>query len=246
MSKEPRLDEQVISQVAHAGLSSQVEAAEDLNVDVQTDALKAAQGKADSVAVSGHGVVVQKVRVHDVTVQTDRLAVNPLSLLLGQLKLDHPLDATAQVVLTEADLNQAMQAEAVTSRLPTLEMKVEGEPVSIELVHPIAVKLPADGKIALNGAALLYEREAIRQVGFSVVLMPRTDERPVLMESFVCEPGEGLSIEFVIALMQTFNKLLALPYIEIEGIAIRVKRLSIQSGKMLVETEAHIPQMPPL
>ncbi|MBW4692364.1 MAG: DUF2993 domain-containing protein [Lyngbya sp. HA4199-MV5] len=246
MSEEPRLDEQVISQVAQVGLSSQVEEAEDLNVGVQTDVLKAAQGKADSISMSGQGVVVQDVRVQDIAVQTDRLSFNPLSLLLGQLKLDHPLDATAQITLTEADLNRAMQAETVTSKLPALEINVEGEPVTVELVHPIAVKLPADGKIALKGAALLHERKRVRQLEFAVVLLPRSAEQPVLLESFVCEPGEALSIEFIIALMQTFQKILQLPYVEIEGMAVRIKQLSIQSGKLLIETEAHIPHIPSL
>jgi hypothetical protein len=244
MSKEPRLDEQVISQVAQAGLSSQLEDAEALNVAVHTDVLKAAQGKADAVAVSGQGVVVKDVRVQSVTVETDRLSFNPLSLLLGQLELDHPLDASAQVVLTEADLNRALQAEAVISRLPGLTFHVEGAPVTVELVHPITVTLPADGTIALDGDARLHERERIRQVGFTAVLLPKTEHQPMRLESFNCDPGDGLSIEFIIALMQTFKQLLELPSIEIEGMAIRVKRLSVQAGEMLIETEAHIPQVP--
>ncbi|HEY9654186.1 MAG TPA: DUF2993 domain-containing protein [Crinalium sp.] len=247
MSKEPRLDEQVISQAAQAAMSSQLEEAEDLSLDVHTDVLKAAQGKADSGSINGRGVVVQDVRLESMAVQTDRLSVNPLSILLGHLKLDQPLDATAQIALTEADLNRAMQAEAVTQRLPPLKLNVDGEPVNVELGQPMTVTLPADGKIGLEGIALLHERENVRHVGFAVVILPRTDEQPVRLESFVCDPGgEGLSLEFTIALLQTFKELLAQPYIEIEGMAIKVKRMEIKAGKLLVETEAHIPQMPSL
>lgn len=246
MSNEPRLDKQIISQAVQAGLSSQLEDAEDLTVEVQTDVLQAAQGNADAVMVSGQGVVVKDVRLQTVTVQTDRFAVNPLSVLLGRLELDHPLDATAQVSLTEADLNRAMRAEVVTSRLPALALNVEGKPVTVELVHPIAVTLPTDGKIALNGAALIHERETVRRLGFAVALRPSTDDRPALLESFACDPEDGLSIALIIALMQTFKALLAKPYIEIEGMAIQVKRLEVQSGKLLIETNAHIPQMPSL
>ncbi len=247
MSKEPRLDEQVISQAAQAALSSQLEAAEDLSLDVQTDVLKAAQGKADSVSINGRGVVVQDVRVDAMAVQTDRLSFNPLSILLGQLKLDQPLDATAQIALTEADLNRAMQAEAITQRLPSLKLNVDGEPVTVELGQPLAVTLPTDGKIGLDGTAFLHEREKVRQVGFSVVILLRTDNQPVSLESFLCDPGgKGLSIEFTIALLQRFKELLEQPYIEIEGMAIKIKRMEIQAGKLFVETEAHIPQIPSL
>jgi hypothetical protein len=247
MSKEPRLDEQIISQIAQVGLSSQLKKSQDISVDVRTNLLKAAQGKADSVSVSGQGMVMQDVRVQEMAVQTDRISFNLFSILLGKLELDQPIDATAQVSLTEADLNQAMQAEAVTSRLPALELNVEGEPVTVELVHPMAVRLPADGKIALEGDALLGDRDSVRQVGFAVViLLPHADEHPVLIESFVCDPGEGISIAFVIAIMRKFKELLALPHIEIEGMVIQVKRLEIQAGKMLMETEAHISQIPSL
>lgn len=246
MSKEPRLDAQVISQAVQAGLSSQLEAAETISVDVCTDAWKAAQGQVDAVAMSGQGVVVQDVRVQTVAVQTDHVSFSFLSLLLGHFKLDQPLEARAQVSLTEADLNRAMQAAVVTSRLPALALNVAGEPVTVELVHPITVKLPADGKIALDGNALLCGRETTRQVPFAVVILPRTDEQPVRLESFVCDPGAGLALEFAIALLQKFKALLEQPYLEIEGIAVQVKRMRIQAGEMFLETEAHIAQIPAL
>ncbi|PSB30410.1 DUF2993 domain-containing protein [Stenomitos frigidus] len=246
MSKESHVEQGIISQAAQAALSSQLEAAEDLNVDVRTDILKAAQGKADSVAVSGQGVVIQDVRVQEMTVQTDRLSFNLLNALLGHLELDEPLNAAAQVALTEADLNRAMQAEVVTSRLPALELDIEGEVATVELVHPLAVKLPSDGKIALNGAALLHRQGNSRQVEFAVVILPRTDEHPVRLESFACDPGEGLAIEVTIALLQKFRTLLEQPSIEIDGMIIQVKRLEIQTGKLLLETAAHVPQIPSL
>ncbi|MBC7971836.1 MAG: DUF2993 domain-containing protein [Verrucomicrobia bacterium] len=244
-SEEPRLEEQAISRVVHAGLSSQLDDAEELSVDIRTDLGKAAQGKVDSVSVSGKGVTLQNIRVQTLELQTDRVTLNPLDALFGNLKLSHPVDAIARVVLTEADVNQAVNAPAIAARIPSLELNVEGEQVTVKLQHPLTVALPETGKIALTGKAALSSRAASRQVEFSVVIIPRTGDRSVSMAAFQCQP-EGLTIDFIIALMQIFKTLLELPFIEIEGMAVRIKRLDVQAGHLTVETEAYIPDMPSL
>ncbi|MEQ8758048.1 MAG: LmeA family phospholipid-binding protein [Coleofasciculus sp. G1-WW12-02] len=52
MSKDKGLSEQAFSQAAEAGFSSQLDEVEELDVDIQTNPLKAVQGKADSVSIS--------------------------------------------------------------------------------------------------------------------------------------------------------------------------------------------------
>lgn len=244
MPDEPRLDEQIVSQAVQTGLSHQLEEADAVTVDVRTDPLKAAQGKADSVAVNGQGVVVQGVRVQALEVQTDGINLDPLSVLFGKLKLNQAIDATARVVLTEADLNQAVNAAAIVSRMPTLEIQVDRNVVTLELQHPLAVRLPEDHKIELDGKVLIHTPTGTQPLEFAAVLVPPVEGHPVRMEAFRCQPGSGLSIDFILALMQRFKALLALPYLEIEGMAIHIKYLNVQAGRLTLETEAHVSSLP--
>lgn len=246
MPDESRLDEQIISQAVEARLSSQLEEIEDVDVEVHTDLLKVAQGKADSISVSGQGMVVQDVRLQEVEVQTDRVAINPLSALFGELKLDHPLDATARMTLTEADVNRAVNSEMVKRRLPPLKLDVEGETVTVELQYPMQVKLPEKNKIGLTGEALLHELKGTRRVGFSVMVLTCTDEHPVLLQAFQCSPDQSISLGFTIALMKKFQEILRLPYLEIDGVALRIIDLDVQAGNLTVQTEAHVTEVPSL
>lgn len=243
MPDEPRLEEQLVSQVVQAGLSSQLDQAETVKVDVRTDLLKAVQGQVDSVAVTGQGMVVQDVRLETIEMRTDRVDLNLVSILLGKPELNHPINATAQVVLTEADVNRAVNAEAIATKLPPLKLNVEGELVTVMLQHPMVVKLLDAGRMNLDGEAVLHGFETTRKVRFSTTICLCSDQ-PLLLESFQCRPGEGLSLNLVIALMKKFKELLELPYIELDGIAIRITKLDVEAGKMTVYTEARVHQLP--
>ncbi len=242
MSEERRLEEKIISQAVQRGVSSQLDDATTVEIDIRTDLLKAVQGTIDSIAVSGQDVTAQDIHVQSVDVSTTPIDVNLWSVLFGKPELNHPIDATARVSLTEADINQAVNAPAIANRIPPLQLNVDGETVTVTLQHPLDIQLPARGKIALTGSALLAAATTTRAIQFSVVIVPQTEAHPVLLEMFQCQPGNGLSIDLIIALMQKFKELLALPYITFEGIALQVKTLDVQPGSLTVEIESHIPK----
>lgn len=246
MASEPRPDEQLVSRAVEAGLSSQLDAAENVSVDVRTDLLHAVQGQVDSVAVSGQGVVMQGLTVQDMEVQTDRIQVNPLSVLFGKVEFNQPVNATAQMTLTESDLDRAMNSDIVLNQLPPLHLNVDGETVTVSLQRPLKVTLPGGNRIGLDGKAQLQEPTGTRELGFSVVIIPRSDDRPVLLESFNCQPGTGTSIAFTIALMQKFQEILELPYLQLDGMAFQLKNLDVHTGSIAIQTEARVHHIPDL
>jgi hypothetical protein len=106
--------------------------------------------------------------------------------------------------------------------------------------------LPGGGRIQLAGTAELRKVSGSRQVGFEAVIVPCNGSLPMLIESFGCQPGQGLTLEFTIALMQKFKELLSLPRLEIAGMAVRLNRVDVQAGSLTIESEAHVHQIPSL
>ena len=244
MPDEPRLDEQVLSQAAEMTLSSQLDEVENIDVDVRTNPLKLVQGQADSIAFAGQGLVMQKdIRVQDIQLQTDSIAINPLSALFGQIKLDQPMDATARVVLTETDINRALNSEYIRSNMQNLELNVDRKTVAMEM-QQMELLLPGDGKMVFSGKTLLHEMNHTRPLSFTATIQPRTLSQPLLLEKFDCTEGEGLSVEFIIALMKRLNELADLPHYEIEGTALRIKDMDVQVGSLVVYAEVHVSQLP--
>jgi hypothetical protein len=241
-----RLDEQAISKAAEIGLSSQLDEAEKIDVDVRTDLVKAVQGQADSVAIAAEGLVMQKdIRVQEMELHTDSIDINPLSALFGQIELNQPVDATARLVLTEQDINRAFNSDYMRSKLQNLELNVEGKKAIIE-PRQLELHLPADGKVVFNVKTLLHDEIGkTKQIGFNATMLVKTGEQSLLMEGFNCTPpGQGISVELAIAFMQKLKELVNLPYIELETMALRVKDVDVQKGSLTLHTEAHVRQIP--
>lgn len=170
MSDEQKLEEQVLSKVVETQLSNQLDKAEKIDVDVQTDLLKTVQGQADSVTVEGQGLVMQKdIRVQEIKLQTDSISVNPLSAILGQIELNQPVNTAARIVLLEDDINRALTSDFVRSKLQKYDLNVDGQIVGFE-AQQIQIFLPDQGKIGFRGRVLLHEPENTRQLSFTAMV----------------------------------------------------------------------------
>lgn len=244
MPDEPRLDEQFVSQAIQLGLTSQLDNAEDIQVNIRTDFLKVIQGQADSVSVKGQGMVVQDLRVEEMELHAQELDLNTLSLLAGKLELDKPLNATSRVVLTETDLNQAMNNEAVLSRVPPFRFHVNGQAVAIELQPPIKISLPGNGKVAIEATARSIEQGKVHPIRFSAAAYPKSGDRPLLLESFQCHGGGAVSLELMLAVMQRIRELMELPSLEYEGVQFRIHEMKAEVGKLTLLLETRMSQTP--
>jgi len=66
------------------------------------------------------------------------------SLFFGQIELNQPVDATARLVLTEPDINRALNSDYIRSKIPNLELNVLGQTAIIEPLQ-MEIHLPCDG-----------------------------------------------------------------------------------------------------
>ena len=246
MPDEPRLEEQAIALAVEMMLSSKLDESENIDVDIRTNLGEMVQGEVDSVSVTGQGLVMQKdIRVQEMELHTDSVGINPLSALLGQIELNHAVDATARLVLTEQDINRALNCDYVRSKIQKLKLNVEGQTAIIKPQH-MELHLPAEGKMVFTAQTLLQDEIGkTKQIGFTAVMLVKTGEQPLLMEGFNCTPpGQGISLELAIAFMQNIRQLLNLPFYEVEGMAIRVKDVDVQKGSLTLHTEVHVKEVP--
>ena len=242
MPEEQRLEEQMLSGSAEKIVSDQLDTVEKIDVDVQTDLLKIVQGQADGVSFAGQGLVMKGIRVQEIKLQTDSVDINPLSALFGQVELNQPVNATARIVLTEVDINRALTSDLVRSQMQNFNVIIDGE-ISIQL-QVIQINLPDDGKMAVAGNVLLKEQGNSRPLSFTAVVRPRTWHQPIMLESFNCTKGEGISLETVVALVQKVKELVNLPYFEFDDMALRVKSMEVQKGKLILLADAQVTQIP--
>lgn len=244
MPDEPRLEEQALSEAAEMAIAAQLDEVENIDVEVRTDLLKMVQGQADSVSIAAQGVVMQKdIRVQEMEVHTDRIAIDLLRTIFGHVELETPLDATARVVLTEQDLNRTLNSDYIRSQFQSLELNVQGQIITLE-PQQLQIHLSGDGKIGFSGTIVLHETGKTRRMGFTALIRLPVMKQPLLLEAFQCTQGEGISLELALTLMNKARELMDSPYFEIEGVALCIKKLDVQSGRLTLYTDAYVRQLP--
>ncbi|MBU7583950.1 MAG: DUF2993 domain-containing protein [Nostoc sp. TH1S01] len=245
MPEERRLEEQLISQEAERRLSNQLDEAEQIDVDVQTDLFKIVQGQADGVSLSGKGLVFKEnIRVQDIKLQTDSIAVNPLSAIFGQIEFNAPVNAIARIVMTESDINQALNSEFVQNSAKNYDLNVEGEIVSFEMQN-MQLSFPGNNKIQFQGLIAIKEKGKSRPLGFTARFQPQTYANSIILESFDCHHGEGVTLELVLALIQKVKELVNLPDFTWEGTKVKIINLEVKQHNLILLLETQMRHIPP-
>jgi LmeA-like phospholipid-binding len=244
MPDSPGLGEQALNKAAEIGLSSQLDEVENLDVNIKTDPLKLVQGQVDAVTIEGEGLVMQKVlRVEELEMQMTGVAINPLSVAFGKIELTKPTEASTRVVLTEADINRAFNSDYVRSQMQSQKIHVNGQLMTVE-PQQVEFCLPGEEKVALNANILLKETGETHQVAFSAVPSVSANGQSVSLENVEYGEGEEISPELTKALVNQTSELLNLSNFDLEGMSLRVKQIDVETGKLTLQAEAYVEQIP--
>jgi hypothetical protein len=244
MPDSPGLGEQALDKAAEIGLSSQLDEVEKLHVDIRTDPLKLVQGEVEEVTIQGEGLVMQKdLRMEELNMHMDTVAINPLSAAFGKIELTKPTDASAQVVLLQDDINRAFNSEYIRSQLQSQKITVNGELRTIE-PQKVDFRLPSHGKVDLNATVLLKETNETHQVAFSAVPCVTASGKTVTLENVEYGENREISPELTKALVNATSDILNLSNFDLQGMSLQVKQLQVEIGKLILQAAAHVEEIP--
>lgn len=116
----------VADEVAETAIRHQLQDAEELTVRIDnTPSYQVLQGRVDRVRIAGRGLYpLAGWRIAVLELESDPIALTPD---LSKLALKQPLQAAIKLVLTEADLNQALQSEQISDALTDLNLDFAGD-----------------------------------------------------------------------------------------------------------------------
>jgi len=244
MPEQQGLGEQALNKAAEIGLSSQLDEVEELDVNIKTDPFKLMQGQVDEVTIEGEGLVMQgDLRVEELDMHMSGVAINPLSAAFGKIELTKPTEASTHVVLLESDLNRAFNSEFIRNKLQNQQVHVNGQPMTID-PQQVDFRLPGEGKVALNATVLLRETGETNQVAFTAVPQVSVNGQTVALEDVQYGEGEELSPELTKALVDQTSELLNLSNFDLEGMTLKINSLKVETGKLTLEAQAHVEQIP--
>lgn len=238
------IGEQALNKAAEIGLSSQLEDAESIDIDIQGDLLKLVQGEADSIRLKGEGLITpQDLRLEELELQTDNIAVNLLSAALGKLELTHPADASVRVALTTDDLNRALNSRYFRNLLRHLKIAVANQMMAMDL-QQVECSLPGNGQVALTVQMLAHLADKTQPVALRVVLRSRAGGQYITFQEGEYLDEQDLPLDLTAGLLLKISEWLNQRSFQYEDVSLYLRRLEVEKDKVTLWLNAHAEQIP--
>jgi hypothetical protein len=240
----PDIGEQAISKAAEVGLETQLDQAEDLDVDVRSNPLDLVQGEVDSVSVKGEGLVMQKeLRAEKLRIETNSIDIDPMKAALGDIELKQPTDARMLVVLKEEDVQRAFNSDYVKDKLQSLKINY-GEETSTAQIGRVNFSLPESGKVKLEADINLVEKGQDEKISFTAVPEVNSAGNSINLKSIEYDREAEYNQNVAKAIIDSAEEILDLRNFELDEMSLRVRKLDVQTGKLTIEADATIEGFP--
>ena len=238
------LGEQALNKIAKLALSSQLENADGLEVQVKTDPEKLANGELESILIEGKGLVIETdLRLQVLEIAMKAIAVSPFKALRGKIQLTQPSKGTARIVLTESDLNCALNSPDLRAKINVLDTYVSTGKIRLTVPQK-KCQLREDGTVAVEAIVQLQPSGETKEVAFTTT--PNASGGSVVLEDIQYEPGKELSEDLTQAFLDKAKKMLDLRNFEKKGLALRIHHLNVEAGKITLSAAADITEFPTL
>lgn len=211
---------------------------------------KLLQGSIDSFKMSGRGLVIRKdFYVEEMSFETDAVAIDFSSVLSGKIALKQPTQAVAQVILTQAGINQAFTAELVQKRLQNISLPgltdsesefISFSDIQLELLPNNQVKIFANadlnnGELVPVSLKATVSVERRRRVAF---------QNAEFISENIPESQQKKSQALTDTLAEILNNMVDLDRFDLDGVTMRINRLETQGEQLIFSGYAQIDRIP--
>ena len=236
--------EKAIDKLAKAGIESQLDANESLDVNIRTNPLDLMQGEIESVSVKGDGLVMKKeLRAEKLQIETGNIAINSIKAAMGNIELVKPTDARMLVVLKEDDLQNAFNCEYVKNKLQNLKINYQGEQTTVR-IKQIKFLLPDTGKVKLEADIYLVEQERDEKISLTAIPKINDAGNCIKLESVEYLQNANSNADVAKAMLESAEEILDLRNFELDEMSLKVRKLDVDLGKLTIEADAQIKDFP--
>lgn len=238
------LGEQALAKMAQMALSNQIDEAEKLKIFVKTDPSRLAQGELEWLEIDGQGLVMREsLRMQEMELKMNDVAVCPMKALMGNIELTKPLEGTARIVITQEDINRAVNSELLAKQMRDLNIQADGKVLKIG-IERVNCQLLGNGKVNIDANVLFQQTGETQQVSFTTTPHITAEGRTVILKDVQYVEGKELSPELTAILLEKTQTILNLRNFEIQGISLYIHQLEIEEGLLTLQAAANVTKFP--
>lgn len=244
--------ENLLDTVASQSIARLFSECEAIDVNIRCNPpSKMLQGAIDGFKMQGRNMVIRKqFPVAEMSFETDAVAIDPGSILAGQLKLKQPTQAIARVVLSEAGLTQSFEADLVKARLQNLDLDGLTGSWALSLIsfEDVSMKLGADTNVTIAATAKGPGCPKL-PLKFTTKVSVKRRRRvefgtPTIHLDDVPAEHHKDATSLINAMMKLLNDMVDLDRFDLDGITLRLNRLETEGSNLVFGGYAQVEHFP--
>lgn len=230
--KIDNVGEKTINKIAQMAFASQIKGADKLTVKVKTDPSNLAKGILESLAIDGEGLIMQKnLRMQEMKITLNTITINPWKALMGNVQLTQPSRGIAWIVLSEIDLETALNADHLNQQLQKYQIDLDGQPVRVKFTQ-VSCRILADGTVAVKAKIQILETGLIKSIDLIIKPCICATGQGISLESVECTQGQEFSPLLIEAILAEAEQIFNLKKFKKDGFSLDVYQLNLEEGKL--------------
>ncbi|MBL1209223.1 DUF2993 domain-containing protein [Geminocystis sp. GBBB08] len=244
LSKLDNIGEKTINKIAEMAFKSQIKNAQYLSVQVKTNPTQLSKGILESLNIDGYGLEMQKdLRLEKMQITLNNIAVSPLKALMGNVQLTQPSEGNACVVLSEKDIETALNIDNLNKQLQKSEICYGNQTIKAKF-YQVKCRILADGRVMVKAKLKIINTQTFESV--CLVIKPRVCKsgQGILLDEVICTQGKEFSSILINAIVEESAKIFNLDNFLMDGISLDVNHLTMEDGKLNLLAVAGITHLP--
>lgn len=244
--------ERMINSVVTQSLRHMFSRSDSIDVAVRcSPPSKLLQGTVDSFRMEGRGLVIRKeFEAAEMMFETDAVAIDVGAAIGGKIRLRQPTQAIAQVVLSEAAINRAFEADLVRQHLEGVDDEdltnlSGGEPLTFRDIH---ITLQPHQQVTITAKTDLPNKKDV-PIQLTAIITVEKRRRIIFanaefLADGIPDPIRSLSATLTQGFATILNRMVDLERFNLDGVLLRVNRLETKGNQLIFSGYAQIEHFP--
>jgi hypothetical protein len=213
-------------------------------VNVKIDRKSLSKGILESIIIDGHGLVMRRgLSLERMNISLHEIEVNPLKALMGDVQLTKPSQGKACIVLSEKDIETALNLAYLNEIAPQYHISVNNNPVRVNF-KKISCHILEEKKVRVEAKLYIEETQSLKTICLTFKPVVCNSGKGIFLEDLECIEGEELCPILVDAFTAQIFFILNLNHFVIDGISLDVNNLDHQEGQITLSALAGITHFP--
>ncbi|WP_319418762.1 LmeA family phospholipid-binding protein [Pleurocapsa sp. FMAR1] len=248
MNNKPKenidLGRTMVNKAVETAIATQVESAENIKINVDSQASQTIQGKAESIEFFGEKIVAFKdIQLEQINITSDNISLDLTQAILGKIAFEQPGNFKVKIIFTESDCDRLLNSEYVRILLQSLALKINHSSANFYL-QQAKCHLNDNGKVSLMATAVLNREQQIKTAEFQMALQFKQDGAVIKFKGGKYLDKQSLDLDETVAILNKVRDLFYLRHFSNADLAIDITSIEIKSQQLTLQGNMQIKKLP--